>query len=54
MSRDAKSHFGLLSDDAKLTKLQCMILAPFNKPFFVRACKDFSLVYPCLICQSWV
>jgi len=35
-------------------KFNLQVLAHFNRPYFVRACKDFSLVCPSLICHSLV
>ena len=54
MSRDVESHLGLLFDDAMRTNFNLQVLAPCNKPYFVRTCKDFSRVYLSFIYHSRV
>ena len=53
MSHGVKFHLGLPIMQCS-QKFNLQVLAPFNKPYFARACKDFSPVCPSLICQGWV
>jgi len=54
MNRDAKFHLGLLTDDAKLVNSNLLVLGPFNKSYFARACKGFSPICSSLMCHSRV
>jgi len=54
MNSGVDFHLSLLSDDAMRTNFNLQVLAPCNKPYFVRACKDFSPVYLSFIYHSRV
>jgi len=54
VNSSVKLHFGLLANDAVSQNSNLQVLTPFNNPYFVRACKDFSHVCPSLIWHSLV